>query len=216
MIEVINAGRSMASKVSPMRLSRRTLLVVAVVSTVAVVVAASVAYYLDVHRYPSEETPLVLQSWGISWTRESEDTSVLQFESLQLWWSESPSRQAVGGSLNNSPILSSTAEFELPNNLTTLYETYPISWISDSLSDPTLSFNAVRPFVIFIVDENENGLFDIGDIISLACGIYENGKLTRQGFLSDTEHGIALEPGQQFMYAIHRGELYAWADVWHP
>lgn len=211
----------MASKVVPMQVKRRTLYTVTAVAVVASVVVAGFAYYLDLHRYPSEDTPLVLQSWGISWIREQEDPDILDpaqpFESLRLLWSRSPSTEAYGTPpLNRTNFLSSTAEFEFPANLTALDETYSTSWQADWLSDPTLNINAIAPCVIFIVDENGNGLFDYGDIISLARGIYENGTLTQQGFLSGTEYGIGLEPGLQFKFAVHHGKLYAWGDNWCP
>jgi len=208
-----------------LHVNRRTLYAVAAVAVVAVVVVAGVAYYLDLHRYPSEDTPLVLQSWGISWIRgqEGTDDSYLAppFSGLQLEWAEFPLTVSYGTApLNTTTAVSSIADFELPSNLTVLFETYRVAWYSDD------TVNGVRihgPYGVFVTDENENGLFDYGDVISLFHGIYENGTLVRHGFEGNTEYGVALvlsgvgvgmEGPLQFKYAIHHDKLYAWEYSW--
>jgi hypothetical protein len=106
------------------------------------------------------------------------------------------------------------SEFELPDNTTTLFETYRIGWHSD---DTVNGVRIIGAYGVFVTDENENGLFDYGDAISLFYGVYENGTLTQQGFRSNTEYGIGLNHIQnsshasiQFKYAIHHERLYAW------
>lgn len=210
-----------------MRVNRRTLYAVAAVAVVAVVVAAGVAYYLDLHRYPSEDTPLVLQSWGISWIRGQggTDDSYLAppFNGLQLEWAEFPLTVSYGTApLNTTTSLPSIADFELPGNLTVLFETYHIAWHSDDTVD---GVRVHGPYGVFVTDENENGLFDYGDAISLFHGVYENGTLVHEGFRGNMEFGVALtisgagigmEGPLQFKYAIHHGELYAWESSWNP
>lgn len=217
---VILLKRSMALKGRSKQLNRRVMYVIAAVVAAAVVVAGA-AYYLDTYKYPSEDTPLVLQPWGITWINEQDDSDGLDqlqlFGDLRLWWSSDPSSTSSSTPpLNCTTSLSSTAEFELSLNVTTLSETYSVGWISDCLSDPTLGINVVAPHGVFIVDANENGLFDKGDSISIFRGVYENDTLMDEGFRNDVEYGIALEPGLEFMFAIHHGKLYAWQDDWRP
>ncbi|MBE0518905.1 MAG: hypothetical protein IH630_06760 [Thermoplasmata archaeon] len=210
----------MASKARPFQVNRRMLYGILALAVAVSVALAGILYYLDAHRYPSEQTPLVLHSWGISWVMEQEDPDhlflVSPFENISLLWTD------FGGSYYGSPPLNSTfprvsiSEFELPDNVTTLFETYIVGWHSDN------TVNGVRiigAYGVFVTDENENGLFDYGDAISLFYGVYENGTLTQHGFESDTEYGIGLNPAGnllhasiQFKYAIHHGRLYAWAS----
>jgi len=107
----------------------------------------------------------------------------------------------------------SISEFELPDDATTLFETHLISWHSD---DTVNGVRVIGAYGVFVTDENENGVFDNGDAVSLFHGVYENGTLTQQGFAEETEYGIGLSPAGgggriQFEYAIHHGRLYAWA-----
>jgi len=215
----------MASRAGSLQTKRRMLYAVAGIAIVAVVVVAGVAYYLDIHRYPSEETSLVLQPWGISWVREQGDADYSHaappFGGLQLWWTEFPLTVSYGTApLNTTTVQSSTADFELPSNLTVLFETYRVAWHSDDTVD---GVRVHGPYGVFVTDENANGLFDYGDVISLFHGIYENGTLVRQGFEGNTEYGVALvlsgvgvgmEGPLQFKYAIHHGKLYAWEYSW--
>lgn len=207
----------MALKSRPIHLNRRTLYGILALSVAVTLVSVGVFYYLDAYRYPSEETPLVLHSWGISWVRGQADLYQYDlnppFENMSLCWTEQDGQGFQTSPLNSTFARANMAEFELPENLTTLVETYlPIAH-----SDNTV--NGVRiigVYGVFVTDENENGLFDYGDAVSLFCGVYENGTLSQQGFPGETEYGIGLGAYSiysshiQFNYAIHNGRLYAW------
>jgi hypothetical protein len=105
--------------------------------------------------------------------------------------------------------------------MTVLFETYLVPWHTDEIVNGVRTFGV---YGIFVTDENENGLFDYGDAISLFYGVYQNDALTLQGFQSNTEYSIALELTDaggmegpiQFKCAIHHGKLYAWDSYWHP
>ena len=199
----------MVLQVRLLKVSRRMLYGIVALAIAVAVASASTAYYLDVHRYPSEDTPLVLYSWGISWIREQVDPDVWYpappFGSIQLVFTDSPAHAMGTAPLNSTSTGASVAatEFELPSNMTVVFETYLVPWHTD---------------------ENENGLFDYGDAISLFYGVYQNDALTLQGFQSNTEYSIALELTDaggmegpiQFKCAIHHGKLYAWDSYWHP
>jgi hypothetical protein len=213
----------MVPKVRPFQVSRRTLYGIAVLAVAFAIALAGMAYYLDVHRYPSEHTPLVLHPWGISWVMEQEDPNpwflAAPFENITLSWTADFS-SAVGTSpLDTRYARASTSEFKLPGNFTELSDTYGFCWMSDDV------VNGVRilgPFGIFITDNNGNGLFDCGDAISLFHGVYEGGTLVHQGFQNNTVYGIGLNPSgalgfnerMEFKYAIHHGTLFAWESYW--
>lgn len=214
----------MASKRRSFQLSRRTLYVVVASGVAVVVVLAGVAYYLDVHRYPSEHTPLVLQPWGISLIREEPATdygeSPPPFANITLAWSEGWSHGAVG-----SPRLSlmrqlNISDFSLPSDLESFIALNITGWMSDDVID---GVRVIGPSGIFITDYDGDGLFDYGDAVSLATCIYEDGVLTHQGYYPNIVYMFALDAHGnaghfdpwQFRYAIHHGDLYAWEYNWH-
>jgi len=217
----------MAPQVRLLRVSRRMLYGIVALAIAVAVASASTAYYLDIHRYPSEDTPLVLYSWGISWIREQVDPDVWYpappFGSIRLVFTDSPGYAMGTAPLNSTSTGASVAatEFELPSNMTVLFETYLVPWHTDEIVNGVRTFGV---YGIFVTDENENGLFDYGDSISLFYGVYQNDALTHQGFQSNTEYSMALELTDaggmegpiQFKCAIHHGKLYAWESYWHP
>lgn len=204
-----------AAETLPRRSSKRIVTTAAVAIVVVVVMVAGVAYYLDIHKYPSEDTPLVLQSWGVSWVMEQGDPDQLFFESpfenMVLWWTDYDGVTVGTPPLNSTIPRVSMSEFELPDDSATLFETYIVGWHSD---DTVNGVRIIGAYGVFVTDGNENGLFDSGDALSVFHGVYENGTLTEQGFLEDTEYGIGLGPpgggSIQFKYAIHHGRFYAW------
>ena len=218
----IQARGNMASRERSFKVNRRALYAIAALAVAAAVVLAGVAYYLDVYRYPSENTPLVLRSWGISWVMEQGEPNhwylAAPFENLSLYYTPDFSIGYGTSPLNSTFARASISEFELPSNVTALFETYLIPWHSD---DTVNGVRIIGAYGVFITDENENGLFDYGDAISLFYGVYENGTLTHQGFQNNTEYGIGLNPSGDtlhasvdFKYAIHHGKLYAWGSNW--
>ena len=208
----------MVLKAHLFRANRRMLHGVLTLSVVVAVASAGILYYLDTHRYPSEETPLVLRSWGISWVMEQgvpyQSFLESRFDNVSLWWTEYDGSGYGTSALDSTFPRMNMLEFELPDNVTRLFETYVVIWHSDETVDGVRIIGAYGGFV---TDDDGDGLFDYGDAVSLFWGVYENGTLTRHGFAEDTEYGIGLCPPQhtysiQFKYAIHHGKLYAWAS----
>ncbi len=214
----------MASTGRSFHLSRRILYIVVASSVAAVVVLAGVAYYLDVHRYPSEHTPLVLQPWGISLIREeptmSYDYPSPAFANISLAWSEEGSGGYPSASSLSSEKRLNISDFSLPDDFSSYVALDITGWMSDEVID---GVRVIGPTGVFITDYDGDGLFDYGDAVSLVTCVYEDGVLTHQGYYPNTVYTFALDAhggtghydAWQFKYAIHHGDLYAWEYQWY-
>lgn len=222
--KAIQARGNMASRERSFKVNRRGLYAIAALAVVVVVVLAGVAYYLDVHRYPSEDTPLILQPWGISLVRERPNTEFDSppppFANITLSWSEGWSHGAVGSPMLSSAKRLSISDFSLPDDSTSYDWTNLSGWMTDDIID---GVRVIGPSGIFITDDDGDGLFDYGDAVSLCTCIYEDGVLTHQGYYPNTVYMFALiahggaghDDPWQFKYAIHHGDLYAWEYNWY-
>ena len=220
----MQARGNMASRERSFKVNRRALYAIAALAVVAVVVLAGVAYYLDVHRYPSEDTPLILQPWGISLVRERPNTEFDSppppFANITLSWSEEESHMGSGSPMLSSMKRLNISDFSLPNELASYDWANFSGWTSDGIVD---GVRMIGPTSIFITDNDGDGLFDYGDAISLFTCIYEDGVLTHQGYYPNTVYLFALTAhggaghydNWQFKYAIHHGDLYAWEYNWY-
>jgi hypothetical protein len=222
--KAIQARGNMASIVRSPRVSRQTLYAIAALAAVAVVVLAGVTYYLDVHRYPSEDTPLNLQPWGISFVRERPNTEFDSppppFANITLTWSEGWSHGAAGSPMLSTLKRLNVSDFSLPDDLASYVALNITGWESDDIIN---GVRVIGPSGIFITDYDGDGLFDYGDAVSLVTCIYEDGVLTHQGYYPNTVYMFALnahggaghDDPWQFKYAIHHGDLYAWEYHWY-
>ena len=219
--------RNMALGQHSLRLNRRTLSVISALGVAAVVLMAGLAYYLDVHRYPSENTPLVLQSWGVTLVRKQPEedygASPPPFANISLTWSRGYDYGAYGSPLLSMVKQFNASGFSLPEDIESYYSMGITGWFSDDLID---GVRVIGSYGIFITDHDGDGLFDYGDAVSLVASVYEDGVLTHQGFYPNTVYMIALGPYNasysaghydpwQFKYAIHHERLYAWEYHWH-
>lgn len=195
--------------------------VIGATAVVILVMVAGIAYYLDIHRYPSEDTPLVLYPWGISLVRENlssgDEYPPPPFANISLYWGEDGENWLLGApSVLTSANRLNASDFNLPDDFTTLDRIYQWGWMSDDIVD---GVRVLGPKGIIVTDVDGDELFDYGDAISLFFGTYENGTLTHQGFSSNKiylfglqSHGYPVMDHWHFKYAIHHGTLYAWAS----
>jgi hypothetical protein len=214
----------MASRIRPLQINRRILWIIAALGVTTVVVLAGVAYYLDLHRYPSENTPMTVQPWGISFIRERPDaefdSTPPPFANITLAWSE-----GWKNGVASSPMLSTArqlniSDFGLPDDLESFIDLNITGWTSDYIIE---GVRVLGPSGIFITDFDADGLFDYGDAVSLVTCIYEDGVLTHQGYYPNTVYMFALNAHGgaghydpwQFKYAIHHENLYAWENYWY-
>jgi len=165
--------------------------------------------------YPDESTPLELQTWGVTWTRnfiqKIDGKDGIDYTSMYVRFGVTHEHgYEILGFPAWHALNMDFAEFSAPANPMMLADMERIS--NGNLSELDHLLWVVG---IFITDDEDDGRFGYEDSICLFRMVYENGELVQQGFDEDVMYLIGLEYGEShgvaFEFAVHRGNLYSWA-----
>lgn len=198
-------------------------------SVLLVVVVVMFAFYVLVAEgvidfsppYPSEDTPLVLQSWGVTWVREYEMViddlpAGLNYSDMSISLTEYQEGSTSGWSstlLTGGPL--DPDGFTPPDTIEEADEM--MNWVHHS----SYWLDGEEVHVItsyFIFDETDSLRFNIGDSISLVRLVFTDDGTPAGGFPEDIVYEVELYyDGHGSIYsgygfAVHGGELYSWID----
>jgi len=208
--------------------SSSDVLKIRILSVMLALVVVSFAFYILVSEgmirssppYPSEDTPLTLQPWGVTWNREYEMTigdlppglsysdmyiHLTRYDEGGLMGWESPF--ATGEFINLST-------FEVPATIEVAEES---NWLGHSIYwENGLEVHAFTCY--FVYDDTDSLNFNIGDTISFFHLVFENGTLSSSGFEEDIVYEIELAYDghgsiyEGYGFAVHNDKLYSWID----
>jgi hypothetical protein len=171
--------------------------------------------------YPSEETPLTLQTWGITWNREYETGIVghepgLNYSDLYMtfkWHQEGGSFTWSGLSITGDFINAST--FTPPSTIEAAEAMNTIAEVVYGIDG-----SPAQVFTCCIVSDVTNASrFNFGDSISFVHLVFIDGELSSTGFPDDgstfevvLESVGELRTVEGYGFAVHDGDLYSWVD----
>ncbi|HIH01779.1 TPA: hypothetical protein HA259_06885 [Thermoplasmata archaeon] len=171
--------------------------------------------------YPSEETPLVLQQWGITWNRDFNETlngeiAVWAYANITLSLTE----YMENGSSKRTNALSVEAFMDVSgfSAPATLEEAEDMANAQHyAYFDGGVEVDVLT--VYFVSDTTDPEVFNRGDTISFVHLIYLDGELSSAGFEEEVVYAIELTcevAGQtaqeRYGIAVHDGTLYSWID----
>lgn len=197
------------------------LVIVLVMFTFYILIAEGVIDFSD--PYPSEETPLSIQPWGLTWDRHIEfipyDDQIagLNYSSLTYYFTryDEGGSIGIGGALDVGTFID--VETFVPP--TTVEEAEAMSTALDSTyGDDGVPVHAFTCY--FISDQTDSLRFNQGDSISLVHLIFKDGVLSSTGFEEGCtyEFELRFDDGdgggiyEGYGFAVHDGELYSWFD----
>ncbi|HIJ16790.1 MAG TPA: hypothetical protein HA364_03305 [Thermoplasmata archaeon] len=184
-------------------------------------VIASEGYLDNPTPYPSEDTPLTLESWGLTWDREFEesindDPPGLEYCNMSISFTEYDLSAGSTGRTNSIMVVEfiDADTFVAPTTEEEAEELCPLSWTTywDGESE-------IRVIDCYFISDNTDTLrFNTGDSISLVHLEFKDGVLTTVGFQEGLVYEIefiyegvmTIQGGYGF--AVQDGELYSWLD----
>jgi hypothetical protein len=171
--------------------------------------------------FPSEDTPLTIQSWGITWEREYEEVIDDAPPGLEYCnMSTAFTIYDIGyGSIGRAKSIIvgefiDVDTFVVPTTMEEAEELCPLS--SSAYWDGESEIRVIDYY--FISDDTDSLRFNFGDSISLVHLEFEDGVLTTVGFQEGLVYEIELiYEGVMsicggYGFAVHDGELYSWLD----
>lgn len=173
-------------------------------------------------QYPDEETPLELNPWGISLTRDftrmvdGEDGYPYECYRVELgmyeYYDTYRTYTELGLSAEDAPLVN-LSEFSPPETLDDAEEYLGIA-IGPMYSDP---YNATQIYCIFIDDDEQDGRYGNGDSIYLFRFVYLGNELIQVGFDEDDMRKVILKSEYSVglieiscAFVVHDGRLYSW------
>lgn len=199
-----------------------------VLSALLVAVLFAFAFYVLVAEgvldlsppYPSEDTPLKLQAWGLTWDREYELTIEgldpgLNYSDLSISLTRYEEGSVSGWA--SAFVLTGFVDVEDFVPPDTVEGAIALGWLGHSISGA----DGVETHVItgyFVSDRTDPWNFNIGDSISLVHLVFADGELSHIGFEEDVVYEVEVvydgagTAYEGYGFAVQGGDLYSWVD----
>lgn len=170
--------------------------------------------------YPSEDTPLTLQSWGVTWSRDFNESvnDVPVWAYADVW--VSLTKYLDHGSMEwYSPFhcgeFIEIAAFTVP---TTLDEAEDLPFLESTVHlDNGVEVHSMTAY--FISDTSDPEVFNAGDTLSFIHIVFRDGSVSSVGFEENVVYEIGLGctfggggTSEGYGIAVHDGQLYSWID----
>jgi hypothetical protein len=170
--------------------------------------------------YPMEDTPLTLQSWGVTWSREFNEL----FVDAPFWAYADMSISLTVYSDDGST--GSYSAFSLGEFITVSVFSVPTT-LDEAEDLPLLEHTTYYEDGVevcsltgyFVSDATNPEVFNSGDTVSFIHIVFRNGVVSSVGFTEDVVYEIELycsaggqEAREGYGIAVHDGLLYSWID----
>lgn len=221
------ADKMVRSKSEPPSRSPSDVLKIRILSILLVLVLVAFGFYALASEgvfdppYPSQDTPLTLQPWGVTWSRSFNETlglvtPIWAYDDMSVALKE---YDEGGMAWTSGPfLLGESIEVSAFVPPATVEEAEEMSWLGRLMySDYGVEVDVFT--VYFVSDHTDPDVFNRGDTISFVHLIFRDGSLSSVGF----EEGIIYEivlmcetngltSREGYGLAIEDGKLYSWMD----
>jgi len=170
--------------------------------------------------YPMQDTPLTLQSWGVTWNRDfNESLNEVPFwayASISIYMTEYRDDGSTGRYCPFScEEFIEISAFSVP---ATLDEAESLPLLGYSIYfDGEVEVRSLTAY--FVSDATDPEVFNAGDTFSFVHIVFRDGSVSSVGFLEDIVYELELyctaggqEAREGYGIAVHDGQLYSWID----
>ena len=171
--------------------------------------------------YPSQNTPLTLQPWGVTWSRSHNETlngeiPIWAYTNITVALTEYR-EDSISGCSGPFDIGESidVSDFVPPTAVEGAEE---MSWLGHLIYyEDDVEVHLFTTY--FVSDRTDRDVFNGGDTVSFVHLVYKDGSLSSVGFEEDIVYEIeltcavsGLTTQEAYGLAVHDGVLYSWID----
>lgn len=170
--------------------------------------------------YPMQDTPLTLQSWGVTWSRDYNeslnDVPFWAYANISVSMTEYLDGITIG---RCSPFsceeFIDISAFSVPATLDEAEDLSPLGY--SIYFDGEVEVRSLTTY--FVSDATDPEVFNAGDTISFIHIVFRDGSVSSVGFPEDIVYELefycmagGMEAREGYGIAIHDGQLYSWID----